>query len=588
MSARRGVILILGICILVLPSPSGVAGGQGGAGERITRYHSEVEVGRDGALTVTETIAVRAEGRQIRRGIYRDFPTRYRDRLGNRVTARFEVLEVRRNGRPEQWFTERLPNGVRINTGGDDLLPVPGEHTYTIRYRTERQLGFFAEHDELYWNVTGTGWDFAIDRASAEVRLPEPVAAEDLRIDLYTGAQGTQGRDARAEVPAPGLVRVATTAPLGPREGLTIAVGFPKGIVREPTRADRLGWLLYDNRGLLIVLAGLVLVLLFYLWRWQRRGRDPRAGTVIPEYEPPAGHPPAGLRYLWRMRYDDRCFAADLVEMGVAGHLRIHREGSGAAERWRVERLAVEIPGDAPASQRALHRKLFEKGAVLEMESGNATRVSGARTAHQKALKTTYQPTYFVTNAGTVVAGMVASGFILGLALVVARGDGIPGIILAAGLLVGINLLFAFLMHARTPAGRRLLDAAEGLRLYLSVAEREELARLGHGPGGEPSLDPERYERLLPYALALDVEDAWTDRFTSAVGRAAAESATRNLHWYQGSGARLAGVGGLGTALGRDLSGRIASSASPPGSSSGGGGGGFSGGGGGGGGGGGR
>jgi hypothetical protein len=335
MSARRGVILILGICILVLPSPSGVAGGQGGAGERITRYHSEVEVGRDGALTVTETIAVRAEGRQIRRGIYRDFPTRYRDRLGNRVTARFEVLEVRRNGRPEPWFTERRPNGVRVNTGDDDLLPVPGEHTYTIRYRTERQLGFFAEHDELYWNVTGTGWDFAIDRASAEVRLPEPVAAEDLRIDLYTGAQGTQGRDARAEVPAPGLVRVATTAPLGPREGLTIAVGFPKGIVREPTRADRLGWLLYDNRGLLIVLAGLVLVLLFYLWRWQRRGRDPRAGTVIPEYEPPAGHSPAGLRYLRRMRYDDRCFAADLVEMGVAGHLRIHREGSGAAERWR-------------------------------------------------------------------------------------------------------------------------------------------------------------------------------------------------------------------------------------------------------------
>jgi hypothetical protein len=400
MSARRGVILILGICILVLPSPSGVAGGQGGAGERITRYHSEVEVGRDGALTVTETIAVRAEGRQIRRGIYRDFPNRYRDRLGNRVTARFEVLEVRRNGRPEPWFTERRPNGVRVNTGDDDLLAVPGEHTYTIRYRTERQLGFFAEHDELYWNVTGTGWDFAIDRASAEVRLPEPVAAEDLRIDLYTGVQGTQGRDARAEVPAPGLVRVATTAPLGPREGLTIAVGFPKGIVREPTRVDRLGWLLYDNRGLLIVLAGLVLVLLFYLWRWQRRGRDPRAGTVIPEYGPPAGQSPAGLRYLRRMRYDDRCFAADLVEMGVAGYLRIHREGSGAAERWRVERLADGFPGDGPASQRALHRKLFEKGAVLEMESGNATRVSGARTAHQKALKATYQPTYFVTNGG--------------------------------------------------------------------------------------------------------------------------------------------------------------------------------------------
>jgi hypothetical protein len=106
----------------------------------------------------------------------------------------------------------------------------------------------------------------------------------------------------------------------------------------------------------------------------------------------------------------------------------------------------------------------------------------------------------------------------------------------------------------------------------------------------EPSLDPERYERLLPYALALDVEEAWTGRFTAAVGQAAAERARprRPGTGTRGSGARMAGVGGLGTALGRDLSGRIASSASPPGSSSGGGGGGFSGGGGGGGGGGGR
>jgi hypothetical protein len=163
---------------------------------------------------------------------------------------------------------------------------------------------------------------------------------------------------------------VATTAPLGPREGLTIAVGFPKGIVREPTRADRMGWLLYDNRGLLIVLAGLALVLLFYLWRWQRRGRDPRAGTVIPEYEPPAGHPRPGSgtcaacgtttgasrRTWWRWAWRGTCGST--------------ARDPGSGEKWRLERLAADIPGDAPASQRALHRKLFEKGAVLEMESG--------------------------------------------------------------------------------------------------------------------------------------------------------------------------------------------------------------------------
>ena len=114
---------------------------------------------------------MRAEGSQIRRGIYRDFPTRYRDRYGNRVVVDLKVLGVLRNGEAEPWFTEERDNGVRINTGNDNFLPVPAEYTYTLRYRTTRQLGFFADHDELYWNAIGTGWAFPIDRGTRR-RVP--------------------------------------------------------------------------------------------------------------------------------------------------------------------------------------------------------------------------------------------------------------------------------------------------------------------------------------------------------------------------------------------------------------------------------
>ncbi len=68
------------------------------ADERILDYRSDIRVEPAGELLVTETIRVRAEGRDIRRGIYRDFPTRYRDRWGNHVTAAFDPLAVRRNG----------------------------------------------------------------------------------------------------------------------------------------------------------------------------------------------------------------------------------------------------------------------------------------------------------------------------------------------------------------------------------------------------------------------------------------------------------------------------------------------------------
>lgn len=127
------------------------------AEERILDYKVDIAIQADGSLDVTERITVNVEGNQIRRGIYRDFPTRYRDRYGNRVVVDLQVLDVQRNDQPEPWFTERLSNGIRINTGNDDLLPAPAEHTFTLRYRTTRQLGFFADHDELYWNAIGTG-----------------------------------------------------------------------------------------------------------------------------------------------------------------------------------------------------------------------------------------------------------------------------------------------------------------------------------------------------------------------------------------------------------------------------------------------
>ena len=97
------------------------------ADERILDYQIDVAIQPDASLDVTEHITVRAEGNQIRRGIYRDFPTRYRDRAGNLVAVKLDVLAVARDGEYEPWFTESLSNGVRINTGNDDFLRVPAD-----------------------------------------------------------------------------------------------------------------------------------------------------------------------------------------------------------------------------------------------------------------------------------------------------------------------------------------------------------------------------------------------------------------------------------------------------------------------------
>ena len=80
------------------------------ADERILNFHSDVLVFESGWIEVTETITVRAEGQRIRRGIYRDFPTQYRDARGNRYEVAYEPLAVLRNDARENFHTREQSN----------------------------------------------------------------------------------------------------------------------------------------------------------------------------------------------------------------------------------------------------------------------------------------------------------------------------------------------------------------------------------------------------------------------------------------------------------------------------------------------
>ena len=586
------------------------------ADERILDYQIDVAIQPDASLDVTEHITVRAEGNQIRRGIYRDFPTRYRDRAGNLVAVKLDVLAVARDGEYEPWFTESLSNGVRINTGNDDFLRVPADIRYTLRYRTTRQIGYFAEHDELYWNAIGTGWAFPIDAARVQVLLPEPVPMAQMSVEGYTGPQGAKDQNYRASVVEPGVAQWQLSAPLHAQEGFTIVLGFPKGLLPEPSKTERLGWLLLDNLGLLTALFGLLVLWGYCATLWWKIGRDPRRGVIIARYEPPQDRSPAELRFLKRKcAYDMRCFTADLLHLAVDGQVRLrlgdageHLQDTPIAKGlssgklklaktllahkavWFAERATSASAKPVTESCSVLLETLMPNpGTVVSFQQQNRPVLERTKMRHQEVLKSRLESSHYKHNYGALGrAALIALGF-GGLAFLFSNllsgGASIPLIVIACIVMLVTLIVFMQMIAAPTTEGRRLLDDIEGLRLYLRVAERDELKNLP-GPDAPPVLDAERYERLLPYAMALDVEQAWTKKFTLAVGAAAAAATTSKLAWYSGSSSNS--LDSFARSLGSSLNASIASASVPPGSSSGGGGGGSSGGGGGGGGGGGR
>ena len=222
----HGFLRVQLLIALFLISASAPAQRTGTGQERILSYVSDIQVQADAVLDVTETIRVVARGIEIRHGIYRDVSTRD----GRRQTS-FSVLDVTRDGRRESWRTEPIPNGVRLWIGDPGTLLRPGVHTYIIRYRSTWGFRRYPTHDSLYWDVTGESWPFAIDRAQVRIRLPTP-ARFGVRM-VYTLGDVSRAHAARLTVERLGDIGFQTTRRLGPREGFTVSVDWPKGVLAD-------------------------------------------------------------------------------------------------------------------------------------------------------------------------------------------------------------------------------------------------------------------------------------------------------------------------------------------------------------------
>ena len=614
--------------------------------ERILSFLSEVTIEPDGDLDVTETIRIVALSQEIKHGIQRDFPTSYGTGFGLRTTKGFKVISVQRDGQDEPWERMSLSNGVRIRIGSADAMLPMGDHTYVIRYRTTRQIIYGKESDELYWNATGNGWTFPIDRAEARIALPRPAQFGNRAV--YTGPQGSHAKNAAVIEERPGFITFRTTAPLGREEGLTVAAAFPKGVVAAPGSSQKALWWLSDWGGLAAAAAACFGLVVYYVRAWALAGRGPRQGPVVPIFSPPDGLTPAAVRYVSKMGFDNRAFTAAIVDLGVRGQIHISKEDGGwfAKDTTTLRRTELGRAGDnhTPAAESAMRQALFAAGESIELKQENHSTLQAARTALQNGLKAAYAGKLFVDNRDWAVLGMAAiPALMLAIAILAVLFDPSSGpatqvllpaaglallagcwwlygvtrrtiggtrvlVWIALALLGGIALLFTFAtimaalalgafsvllpllilplaisaywwMYAPTLEGRAVMDRIAGFRQYLGITEERRLDTLH-----PPEKTPELFERYLPYAIALEVENRWAERFASVLAAAAAAGgAAHTATWYSGQGNMWDDPEGFASTVGSSLDSTVSSAATSP-SSSGSSGGGSSGGGGGGGG----
>lgn len=390
------------------------------AGERITAFVGDIVVAADGLMTVTETISVLAEGQKIKRGIYRDLPTRYPDGplgLGTRVPLAITAIKL--DGGPVAFHTENQADFLRIFIGAKESRLPAGPHTYTITYTT-RQLRFFRRHDELYWNVTGHAWEFPIDRVEATVTLPEEVPLDQVHPEGYVGSLGSKNQQDLTASVDPDRRRVVyrTVRVLAAGEGLTIVARFPKELVREPSAMDRLLMDPFVRWGS----GGLLLVVGYFFVAWWLVGRDPPTGVILPLYEPPDGLSPAACRSIARMGYDDGCFAAAILSLASKGVITI-REHKG---RYTLEK-ASGLTGAASAGEQKVFQCLLGDRNSLAVEQQHHDRFSKAINGLRTGLAKEFEGTLFRPNREWFWGGVALAVVTVPIIIFVGGGGAMAG-----------------------------------------------------------------------------------------------------------------------------------------------------------------
>ncbi|MBY5960192.1 DUF2207 domain-containing protein [Membranicola marinus] len=589
--------------------------------EAILDYQVDISIYSDSQIEVTETIKVRSAGYKIKHGIFRTIPTIRPDKSGRNEPAPIEIISVQRDGQKEKYHLEKSRKNMVIYIGSEDIVLDAAIYTYKLKYRADNQIGYFDEYDELYWNAIGHDWVFPVNNYSVTVRLPD--GAGFLQGSCYTGYAGSTSSDCDLYATSDDQVVNSTgNNALQPGQGFTIAVAWPKGFVTEQTkRPYEISWI-----NILLYLLGLVVFLYYAYTLWVKVGVDPPEVPVVPDWHPPKALSPAENSYIYHRSITNEAVTAALVNAAIKGVIRIENK----KKKFTFHRLTES--DNLELEEKSLVDSLLPPGKeTFVLKSSSYSRYQSAKLNFMQSLKRKLNITdYYRQNWTQGMKALVLMAVVTTLTLTVGMYPLLPNIYYSAmvtflllmvafvmlsflfrimkwykwlivipawgvmtgalvliysqvlffttsyilvaviiGLALALTGFFNYLIYAPTPDGQKMRAEIKGFRLYLDKSEKSMLEFFT-----PPEKTPELFEKMLPFAIALGVENRWGKKFKQVLDDAI-EKGTYAPVWYAGNIHQI-------NSLHSNFQSSVTSAA--PKSSSGSGGGGFSGGGGGGGG----
>ncbi|MFY7811234.1 MAG: DUF2207 domain-containing protein, partial [Flavobacterium sp.] len=544
--------------------------------EKIINFDTQILVKTDRNIVITEKIKVFANGDEIKRGITRNIPL---DRIDfNNKVLRFKVniISIKHNGVKCNYIDESRYDELYIKIGDKDVFIDTGIHEYEIKYSVYGQIGFYKNYDEIYWNTTGNHWNFPIEYATATVILPK--GAKAIQSIGYTGTQGSKSiisKNLKLTFTAQNLqAKEGLTVAVGFEKGF-VAPPPPPPPPPPPTFFEKYGIII-------LAFFGLILLMIYYINTWRKHGIDPPKPIVYPQFSAPENMSPASMAMIYKEMYWDDLVSFSIVNLAVKGYLQIKDTSNkifGIFKNNSFELIKLKNSDSSlPLEEQTLINKLFSTSNVLVIDGSYNSEIKNAISNHKADLefknrnlinegnhsKFLILPIVFfilffgisiffhtedTTTAlfhwcfalfGVIVISSLIFLFSKLLKFKFTFGSVFRLFLLIIGLVfagvlsfyhhdytlnqlvVGYFVSFAFISYSyyvfliKRPSEEKLHKQSliEGFKMYINAAETQQLQF--HNP---PEMTPQHFESILPYAMALGVEEIWGEKFKKSISK---------------------------------------------------------------------
>lgn len=488
------------------------------AAESIDSLQVLVKVHPDSSIDIRETINYNF-GDAYRHGIFREIPYTTTNKEGKKFKFDIKIQSVKDfespilpyEGRPIQ-YSKSIQNESIVLKIGDPNKTITGKHAYVISYTVKGAFTYFSDHDELYWNAIGTGWQVPINSAFTTIDLSELSGVKLANKDAvcYVGAQGSISQDCKI-VLSGGTVQIQSTRILNPYEGLTFAISLPIGVVEmhEPAEYNPLFWIIV---AILVILFLNFIATITVILIWYYKGRDPKDDRVLVRmYDSPKDKnglemTPLEMGTIIDETADTKDITAELIYLAIHKYIVIKEDDKKKTHLLRgpnfndavkmaklkthqtdlIAALGLDKKEDVNLSNLSQSAKLWEATEEIKTQMYKKLTDDGYFASNPKNTRTKY--------------------FLIGCAMFFLLLI-IPGVLM---------MIFSYFMPKRTQIGLEAKRHAFGLKQFLTSQERQfEFQEKNFY----------LFEKLLPFAISFGVAKIWAGRF--------ADLLNYNPDWYQ-------------------------------------------------------